>query len=194
MEKVAKLLADYVIRKGMVEEEDRTIYEYGFTVTIEVGLFLLFCLFMTLYLHMFVEGILFFIIFAPLRSYAGGLHLEKYHSCFVLSCLTFSGILLVVRYFKAPIWISFTALFILEMITYILYPVENINRKVDREEDRHFRKKLKSFLLMDMIIAVVCIILNNSNALFLIADTFLVVVITMLIGKYRNNNRYLTSE
>ena len=39
MEKVAKVLADYVIRKGMVDEENRNIYEYGFTVTIEVGLF-----------------------------------------------------------------------------------------------------------------------------------------------------------
>ena len=51
MEKVAKVLADYVIRKGMVDEENRNIYEYGFTVTIEVGLFVLFCLLMTLYLH-----------------------------------------------------------------------------------------------------------------------------------------------
>ena len=41
MEKVAKVLADYVIRKGMVDEENRNIYEYGFTVTIEVGLFVL---------------------------------------------------------------------------------------------------------------------------------------------------------
>lgn len=27
--KVAKVLADYVIRKGMVDEENRNIYEYG---------------------------------------------------------------------------------------------------------------------------------------------------------------------
>ena len=182
MEKVAKVLADYVIRKGMVDEENRNIYEYGFTVTIEVGLFVLFCLLMTLYLHMYMQGILFFIIFAPLRSYAGGLHLEKYHSCFVLSCLTFSGVLLIVRYIQFPIWISFITLFILEIVVYALYPIENINRKVDREEDRYFRKKLKLFLLIDMIIAVACIILNNNGALFLITDTFLVVVITMLMG------------
>ena len=207
MEKVAKVLADYVIRKGMVDEENRNIYEYGFTVTIEVGLFVLFCLLMTLYLHMYMQGILFFIIFAPLRSYAGGLHLEKYHSCFVLSCLTFSGVLLIVRYIQFPIWISFITLFILEIVVYALYPIENINRKVDREED----STIRNFLIvqnegkrevrreiahcnLDMIIAVACIILNNNGALFLITDTFLVVVITMLMGKYKNSNRYLTSE
>lgn len=85
MDRIAKGLTDYVIRKGMIEETERNIYEYGFTLTMEVGLFVLVSLFLTLYLHMFVEGVLFFVIFAPLRSYAGGLHLEKYHSCFVLS-------------------------------------------------------------------------------------------------------------
>lgn len=194
MEKVTKALTDYVIRTGMVEQEDRTIYEYGFTITIEVGIFTLFCLFIALYLHMFVEAILFFLIFAPLRSYAGGLHLEKYHSCFVLSCLTFSGVLLIVKHIQVPIWISTITLFVLEMITYILYPVENINRKVDKEENRYFRKKLKLYLLIDIVIAVICIILNSSKELFLIADTFLVVVITMLIGKYKNKNKYFTNE
>lgn len=194
MEKVANVLTDYVIQKGVVDEEDRKIYEYGFTITIEVGLFVLFCLFITIYLHMFMEGILFFVVFTPLRSYAGGLHLEKYHSCFILSCLTYWGILLIVRFIHFPVWFSAIALFVLEIAVYVLYPVENINRKVDLEEDRYFRKKLKLYLLMDMVIAAICIIFNNNRALFLMANTFFMVVITMLIGKYKNSNKCLTSE
>ena len=78
MEKVSKFLTDYIIRKGMVDEEDRNMYEYGFVITMEVGLFVIFCLIMTLQLHMIINGILFFIVFVPLRLYSGGLHLEKY--------------------------------------------------------------------------------------------------------------------
>lgn len=115
MKRIAEVLTDYVIQKGMVKEEDRELYEYGFTMTIEVGLFVLSCLFISLYLHMLMEGILFFLIFAPLRSYAGGLHLDKFRSCFILSCLTFSGILLIVRYVHIPMLFSFIALFILEI-------------------------------------------------------------------------------
>lgn len=40
MRKVAKLLTDYVIKKSMVDEADREVYEYGFVITLEVGLFL----------------------------------------------------------------------------------------------------------------------------------------------------------
>ena len=137
---------------------------------------------------MFGEGILFFIIFAPLRSYAGGLHLEKYHSCLVLSCLTFSGVLLGVRYIQLPVWISFVALLILETIVYVLYPVENINRRVDKEEDGYFRERLKLFLSIDMTIAVIGVILNNTRTLILITVTFFMVAITMLIGKVKNKN------
>lgn len=60
MKRITKGLTDYVIQKGMVKEEDRELYEYGFMITIEAGLFILFSLFVLLYLHMIKEGILFF--------------------------------------------------------------------------------------------------------------------------------------
>lgn len=186
MKRIAEALTDYVIQKGMVKEEDRELYEYGFTMTIEEGLFVLFCLFVSLYLHMLMEGILFILIFAPLRSYAGGLHLDKFHSCFILSCLTFSGILLIVRYIHISMLFSFIALFILEAAVYALYPVENINREVDNEENRYFKKKLKIYLAVDLLLAVICAVLKKECYVFLISVTFFMIVVTMILGKYKN--------
>lgn len=186
MKRLQEVLTDYVIQKGMVKEEDRELYEYGFTMTIEVGLFVLSCLFVSLYLHMLMEGILFFLIFAPLRAYAGGLHLDKFHSCFILSCLTFSGILLIVRYVHIPMLFSFIALFILEAAVYALYPVENINREVDSDENRFFKKKLKIFLVVDLLLAIICAVLKKECYVFLISVTFFMIVITMILGKYKN--------
>lgn len=194
MKKASKFLTDYVIHKGMVNEEDRDMYEYGFIITMEVGLFAFFCLLITLHLHMFIGGILFFIIFVPLRSYAGGLHLEKYYSCLILSCITFSGILIMAKHIQISMWVSFVTLFVLIILVYMLYPVENVNRKVDREENQYFKTKLKGFLFTDMLIAVLCIILERDSELFLITSVFAVVVITMLIGKYKNKNMYVTRE
>lgn len=186
MKRISEGLSDYVIQKGMVKEEDRELYEYGFTITIEAGLFVLFSLFVALYLHMLKEGILFFLIFAPLRSYAGGLHLNKFCSCFVLSCLTFSGILLIVRYVHIPMLLSLIGLVVLEIAIYVLYPVENINREVGIEENSFFKMKLKLFLVIDFVIAVICAVLKNECLVFLIAVTFLMIVVTMALGKYKN--------
>ena len=80
MKKIAKKLADYVIQKGTIEEEEREIYEYGFSIATEMLLCILVCFSISMTLHTFVEGLLFFAIFIPLRSYAGGLHLSNYWS------------------------------------------------------------------------------------------------------------------
>lgn len=189
MRKITKRLTRYAIQKGIVDKSDMDVYEYGFTITIEVGLFVLFVLFISIYLNMIIEGILFFIIFAPLRSYAGGLHLDKFHFCFILSCLIFLGILMLVRYIYIPIILSFIIFFILEVSVYILYPVENINREVDDGENQYFKKKLKKFLVLDLIIAVMCIALKNDRYILLVMITFLMVVMTMIIGKYKNSKR-----
>ena len=97
MERIARLLTKYVIKKGMIREEEQEVYTFGFLSALEMGLSIIVSLFLAAMLHMLFEGILFFVIFIPLRSYAGGLHLEKYWSCFVLSCLTFCAVLCLVK-------------------------------------------------------------------------------------------------
>jgi Membrane protein putatively involved in post-translational modification of the autoinducing quorum-sensing peptide len=187
MQRLSRLFADYVIHKGMVDEAEREIYEYGFMYSLEVGCFVLFCLLVSVSLRMYINGILFFIIFSPLRSYAGGLHLKRYGSCFFLSCLTFSAVLLVVKYAQAPKFFLSIILVALETLVYLMYPVENANRKVDKSEDRYFKAKLKKFLVFDLVTGLFFIVVDKEDYLLQIVAIFMVVVITMLIGKYRNN-------
>ena len=84
MRKVAKLLTDYVIKKSMVDEADREVYEYGFVITLEVGLFLVASLFIALKLDMVLEGILcdFLTIAFLCRWFAFGKILDML--CFVM--------------------------------------------------------------------------------------------------------------
>lgn len=86
MRKVAKLLTDYVIKKSMVDEADREVYEYGFVITLEVGLFLVASLFIALKLDMVLEGIFFLCDFLTIaflcRWFAFGKILDML--CFVM--------------------------------------------------------------------------------------------------------------
>lgn len=189
MSKISKALTDYVIRKGMVDRADRNIYEYGFTIIFEMGIFIIFCLIVSIFSHMVLEGILFFVIFSPLRSYAGGLHMRKFCSCFILSCLTFSAVLLAVKYVQVPIAISFILLLLFETAVYFLYPVENANRTVDEEENKYFKIKLMKFLGLDAVLGFLCLIAKKDRYLQEIIFTFLIVVITMLIAKYNNSKK-----
>lgn len=182
---IAKRLTDYVINKGMIKKEERQMYEYGFTIAFEMGLGLLICFGIAGLLHMIWEAILFWVIFIPLRSYAGGLHLKRYSACLFLSCLTFSGILLLVRFVEVSVYISFAILVLLQFFVFLLYPVENVNREVDWEEDAFFKKRLRQFLIVDGLIGMICVGLGRDRDLMLITATFAMVVVTMILGKYK---------
>lgn len=186
MEKIAKRLAAYVIQKGTIEENEREIYEYGFSIAMEMLLCVLVCFSISMILHTFVEGILFFVIFIPLRSYAGGLHLSNYWSCFSLSCLAFFIIMMLGKYLEFPIYIALMVFFLLEMVVYKLYPVENVNRVVDADEDKQFKKRLKQFLIMDGVLAIIFAVVGWSKYLQTFMFTLVMIAITMTIGKCKN--------
>lgn len=184
--KISKFLADYVIQKGTVKEDEREMYEYGFQIAIEAALCVVTCLGISLILHTIPEGILFFVIFVPLRSYAGGLHLNNYWSCFSLSCLTFFIIMMLGKYLEFPIYIALIISFLLEIVVYNLYPVENINRIVDADEDKQFKKRLKQFLIIDGTLAIVFAMVGRSKYLQTFMFTLVMIVVTMIVGKCKN--------
>ena len=148
---------------------------YGFVITLEVGLFLVASLFIALKLDMVLEGIFFFVIFSPLRSYAGGLHLEKFWICFVLSCLTYITTLLVVKNLCLHEFVSLIVLFALEVFVYVLYPVENRNREINEEENKCFKIKLMKYLCLDFFIGIVCTIFEKDSYFLELNIIFLIV-------------------
>lgn len=186
MGKVAEKLTNYIIQKGTIKEDERETYEYGFSIATEMLLCVIVCFSISIALYTFVEGILFFAVFIPLRSYAGGLHLSSYWSCFSLSCLTFFIIMLLGKYLELPIYIALIIFFVLEIVIYNLYPVENVNREVDADEDIEFRKRLKRFLIADGMLAVTFTVLGWGKYLQTFTLTLVMIAITMAIGKYLN--------
>lgn len=188
MKRLYQALTDYIIVKGVAEESDREMYEYAFQVAVELGIFAAATIVIALCLEMFWEGVFFFIIFIPLRVYAGGLHMETFISCFCMSCLAFFSVLLVSKYLEVPGCFSWILQLLLEVMVYKLYPVENVNRSVDERENAYFKKRLRGFLLMDWGIACVCLILKEDRFLLTAAATFLLIVLTMIAGKWKNKN------
>lgn len=103
-----------------------------------------------------------------------------------LSCLTFFMIMVLGKYLDFSIYIVLITFFLSEMIVYGMYPVENVNRMVDAEENKQFKRKLQQFLLLDGILAVIFAALNQGKYLQTITLTLAMITVTMVIGKYKN--------
>lgn len=188
MKVLSKILTNYIILNGIIKPHERTIYEYGFLVFFEKLFFIIVCFTISIFLHRIPEGMLFFLIFIPLRSYAGGLHLKTYFSCFLLSIFTFCMVIMVDNYLYIPIFICFTIFIALEILVYYMYPVENVNRIVDANENKYFKNKLLHFLFIDNVLVLFCVFLKKEY-IQTITMTLLVITITMAIGKYQQLNQ-----
>ena len=90
------------------------------------------------------------------------------------------------KYLEFPIYIALIIFFLLEIVVYNLYPVENINRIVDADEDKQFKKRLKQFLIMDGTLAIVFAIVGWSKYLQTFMFTLVMIVVTMVVGKCKN--------
>lgn len=168
-------------------EEERQEYEYGFIVAIEKGISLFISILIAIAMDMIAESILFFVIFIPLRKYAGGLHLRKYISCLILSCLTFSVVMLISKFLTLDHFTGLVLIICMEILIYIMYPAENINRIVDDNENKYFKAQLIKHLLINLLISTVCIIFCQETYVVIIVMTLLLITCTMFIGKVKYN-------
>ena len=185
MNKIAKKLTEYIIKKNVITETNRELYEFGFLVVLEKGLFLLICLGIAIFMNVFWNAFLFFLIFIPLRSYAGGLHFNNYKICFFVSCVVYIFVLFSTNFVSCSNIVNMLILLTVEGGIYYLYPVEHINRAIDDDENNFFKKKLFIWLCIDAFIAIVCLRFSDEKYLQIVINTLLVVFITMIMGKIK---------
>lgn len=93
MEWLSRMLADYVVGKKAVPEEEYELYRYGF----QSGLEMLSCtavvFSIAVWQGMGAECLWLLFILISLRSYTGGLHMDHFWSCFLCSCAVMAGAL-----------------------------------------------------------------------------------------------------
>ena len=191
MKKISELLTIFLLQSGEIDKEDCSVYKYGFTIMLEKGIFLLICLLIAIAVNKEIEMVLFFIIFIPLRSYAGGLHLEHFASCLLLSIMTYISVL-IVSSIDIPIEISLIISICSLISISFLYPVENKNRKVDEEDIIYFFRKFRRLIIRNYILIIVFYFLGKSVLLTTVSITLMIISVTMGLGKIKN--RYERNE
>ena len=185
MERLAIKFTDYLIHKGVILQENRNIYQFGFQVGFEVVLNTVISILIAIICKMEVECIVFFLVFIPLRSYAGGLQLDSYFKCMVCSCLSLLFILLIVKYININSVLMICTVAFSIIIIKIIKPVEHINRPVSRKKYREFVKKLNITLMVLAVTSTIFFVLEMNRILFTIAVTMFFMAIILFLGKIK---------
>lgn len=185
MEKLASNLTEYLIHKKVILQERRNIYQFGFQVGLEVILNTVISILIAVACKMELECIIFFLVFIPLRAYAGGLHLDSYIKCMVCSCLSLLLILLIVKYINIDGILMMGIVAFSIIIIKAIRPVEHINRPVSRKKYKEFAKKLNITLMTLTVLSIVLFVLEINRILFTVAVTMLFMAIILFLGKIK---------
>ena len=86
MQRIAIWLTEYFIRKEIVPEAEREVYEYGFDITIYTVASTLGLLLLRLLLGQFLSGAVLIAIFYTCQSSGGGYHASTHLRCFLTMC------------------------------------------------------------------------------------------------------------
>ena len=139
---MTKWLSHRMVERGIIKEEEQELYQFG----IRNGMILLLNVVTALVIGLLTEQLavvaVFTLSFMVLRSYTGGYHSDSRIFCYLGSNL----VLLVPVYTQAVFYKTSLArllavLLVSAGIIFLLSPMHSKNRKLDKEEQKHFGRK-----------------------------------------------------
>ncbi len=146
--------AGKLVEKGIVREEDIEIYCFGMECLVLKIISFLSCLIIAIFMNSLYEFVIIMLAFIPLRRSAGGYHAKTRLKCYLISC----G-MLVISLFMCRMDISIVALigllFGIDILFLLFAPIDNENKRMDKEEMIFFQNRTRRILLWLNILLMV---------------------------------------
>jgi accessory gene regulator B len=179
----ASCIVDSLMRNKKIEIEQAPIYQYGYEIFISSCITCAITIGLGAMMQCLFASILYFIIFALLRSICGGYHAKTYLKCNTIYAFTTFMVLLAYKYVPddkvTACHYCFLALSII--ITYIYAPVENENKPLTEAQKKYFRIFGTAAVGLLALTSCVLKMISMGSYSILIDATLLVVAISMFV-------------
>lgn len=179
MEQLSIKIANILLRNKYIEEAMYSVYQYGIQMAFEVGCSFIMSIIICCACGQMIDGIIFFGVFIPLRSYLGGFHMNSYWACFICSSTVLVGILLLVRFCNPNPIVSWIMLIFSVVI--IVWKAKKAS-EVD-EEGQHYYPRICIIVVGILLVSIIFFAISKFSLLFLIACTNVLVVISKFLEK-----------
>lgn len=153
--KLASRTAESFITRPNTCYDKIEIYQYGFFVLYSNIVFLLFTIVLGIVLNIFLSSLIFYITFFSIRQYAGGYHATTETRCEILSTLSITLCIALIK--LSTIYDLQTVLFISALVSafciFFRCPLDTPEKPLTEKEFWHFRK-ISWLILLVLIFAV----------------------------------------
>lgn len=184
IEKLVTSIIEMQLRIGTIQKDDMKIYQYGYTLLIEVLINIVLSFIVSILLGILKECIFFMCAFVPLRSFCGGYHAKKAWKCIALSNISIMSAILfadfIARFNISLIWFLAGEV-ILGIIIMHLSPVESCNNRLTDVQRRLYKKYARVILLIEMLVGNVFLILGYQKIFNLVLGVHIVQTISLIV-------------
>lgn len=159
---MAGRIADYLIRRRVIDEEVRDVYIYGSELLISEILSTMFILVIGVCAGCIYETILYLCVYTSIRVYAGGYHAATHRNCIIMFNLFYMEIIYIIKMLESANMETILLYGSLAsgVFIFILVPVEDLRKPLEIEERVVYRKKARtrSIFYITSLVAIYSII------------------------------------
>ncbi len=188
LQTLSKKITQKLLHEGSIDEEDIEVYEYG-----------LYILFMQMISTgtIFIIGILigkleltivFILVLYNLRQYTGGYHSDSYIGCYLISCLTYMGVILLA---DGYVGLDLPYVLIITGIsTTVIFMIGSVNSDKNPKttlEMKYRVKRIRITLAINTLLIMMCTYfrIGSPKIGLIIMWSQVVVMFSLLIVKFK---------
>lgn len=174
---LAFLISNALLKNNVIDEQEFSMHIYGFEILISTLITFLIAVLSGYLLHCITVALIYFGIFALLRSICGGYHADTYFKCNIIYFVVTEMVLFIFNFFPVIYkweyhWISIMFSII---VIYIYAPVENPNKLLSQERKKFF-KYLCRVMVTVLAVITTCLEIYTEKLYGILIDTTLLVV------------------
>lgn len=179
--KTADKIVSLLQLNSIIKNDDREIYQYGIEIIISTLINIFIDIAIGLLFNELISAIIFFILFALIRSSSGGYHADTYLKCNSIFALNLSIVLLWIKYatvfYDLSVHLAFIFIYFAVIIKFA--PMENENKPLDKLQKI---KSKKLCLIYGTILTITTLILWYGFSLIKYAELIALVLFSVTIA------------
>ena len=184
MDKLAKQITDYYVRKNIIDEDKREIYTYGFKLIFADIINYLIVIIMGIIFKRIAASVAFLITLCGVRQFSGGFHAKTFWLCRLSMILTYVLVIILADVITKTNNVLLYSLVINILCTAfigVFAPIEHENKPLTKKqkEKNKIRSLITAFVLS--VVSIIMVIADMQTGVT-ISVTLLAVILLMFIS------------
>lgn len=186
IEKIADALVGKQLEQKRIQESEKAIYRYGYVLMMEILTNILISVIIGIIFSTLAEVILFLMIFVPLRSYAGGYHMNRAWKCIIVTNVIIAVITVLGKYMliMPGNWFWLVLEGVSSVVICALAPVDTPAKPLDQDEKIVYKRKTCQICVAEILLNVI-LLFSTRHMAYVGIMAHAALVISLVLEKMR---------